>query len=169
MASIRSAAASSTCSQLSNTNNRTLPSKRGGHRLAHGLARLLGDAQHRSHRVGHRRRIGDGGQFEKPDAVRKFVGQSRRDFGASRVLPTPPTPVNVTSRCEANRRFDFGDLRIASDEAGRPQVAGSPDSYPVSAAAGIPCAGPAPAVETPFTGLGHRAAVAAPDRADQPR
>ena len=31
----------------------------GGHRLSHALARLLGDAQHRGHRVGHRRRISD--------------------------------------------------------------------------------------------------------------
>src|SRR4029077_10765054 len=34
-----------------------------------GLAGLLGDAQHRRHRVGHRRRIGDRSQFEKPDTV----------------------------------------------------------------------------------------------------
>jgi len=35
----------------------------------------LGDAQHRRDRVGHRRRIGDRSQFEKPDAVRKFIGE----------------------------------------------------------------------------------------------
>ena len=72
--------------------------QRGGHRLAHGLARLLGDAQHRRHRVGHRRRIGDRSQFEKPDPVGKFIGQPRRDLVARRVLPTPPTPVKVTNR-----------------------------------------------------------------------
>ena len=54
--------------------------QRGGHALAHALARLLGDAQHRRHRVGHRRRIGDRGQLENPDTVGKFVGQSPRDL-----------------------------------------------------------------------------------------
>ena len=68
-------------------------------RLADTLSRLLGNAQHRRHRIGHRRRIGDRGQLEKPDPVGKFIGQPRRDLHASRVLPTPPTPVNVTSRC----------------------------------------------------------------------
>jgi hypothetical protein len=55
--------------------------QRSGHRLTHGLTRLLGDAKHRRHRVGHRRRIGDRGQFEKPNAVEKFIGQPRRDLG----------------------------------------------------------------------------------------
>ncbi len=80
MASIRSAAASRTCSQLSNTSNRTLPSSAAATLLAHALARLLGDAQHRRHRVGHRRRIGDRGQFENPDAVGELIGQLRRDL-----------------------------------------------------------------------------------------
>jgi len=43
--------------------------QRSGHRLADGLAGLLGDAPHRGHRVGHRRQIGDRSQFEKPDTV----------------------------------------------------------------------------------------------------
>ena len=76
MASIRSAAASSTCSQLSNTNSRDPALQRGGHALAHALARLLGDAQHRRHRVGHRRRISHRSQLENPDPVGEFIGQS---------------------------------------------------------------------------------------------
>jgi hypothetical protein len=60
MASIRSAAASSTCSQLSNTSNRILPSSAAA-TLGHALARLLSDAQHRSHGVGHRSRISHSG------------------------------------------------------------------------------------------------------------
>ena len=66
--------------------------QRGGHRLAHALARLLGDAQHRRHRVGHRRRIGDRGQFEKPDTVGKFIGQPRRDLGRQAGLADPAHP-----------------------------------------------------------------------------
>ena len=72
--------------------------QRGGHRLAHGLARLLGDAQHRRHRVGHRRRIGDRRQFENPDTVGKFIGQPRRDLrspgGSCR--PRPPRSTSPT-------------------------------------------------------------------------
>ena len=96
--------------------------QRGGHRLTHGLTRLLGDAQHRRHRIGHRRRIGDGRQFEKPNPVGKFIGQARRST-ARRVLPTPPTPVNVTNRCSWSR-FHLVDLGLAPDEAGdrRPQI-----------------------------------------------
>jgi hypothetical protein len=48
--------------------------QRTSHRLAHALAWLLGDTQHRRHRIGHRRRIGDRGQFEKPDAIGELVG-----------------------------------------------------------------------------------------------
>ncbi len=70
----------------------------GGHALGYALAGLLGDAQHRGHRVGHRRRIGDRGQFEKPDAVGKFIASRAATSSASRVLPTPPTPVSVTNR-----------------------------------------------------------------------
>ena len=73
--------------------------QRGSHRLAHALPGLLGDAQHRRHRVGHRRRIGDCGQLEKPHPIGKLIGQPPRDLLARRVLPTPPTPVSVTNRC----------------------------------------------------------------------
>ena len=106
MASTRSAAASSTCSQLSNTNSRTLPSNAAATRLGHALARLLGDAQHRRHRVGHRRRIGDRSQFEKPDPVGEFIGQPRRDLqspgGSCRPRPprsTSPADVHRTAAC----------------------------------------------------------------------
>ena len=41
----------------------------------HSAVSFFADAQHRRDRVGHRRRIGDRGQFEQPDAVRELVGQ----------------------------------------------------------------------------------------------
>ena len=53
------------------------PPTRRPHRLTHGLARLLGDAQHGGHRVGHRRRIGDRCQFENPNPVGELIDQSR--------------------------------------------------------------------------------------------
>ena len=79
--------------------------QRGGHRLAHGLARLLGDAQHRRHRVGHRRRISDRSQFEKPDTVGKFIGQPRRDFGRQAGLADPAHPGQRHQPMSLHRRF----------------------------------------------------------------
>ena len=66
--------------------------QRGGHGLAHALARLLGDAQHRRHRIGHRSRVGDRGQFEKPDAVGELIGHPRRDLGRQPGLADPAHP-----------------------------------------------------------------------------
>ena len=77
MASTRSAAASSTCSQLSNTNSRTLPSNAAATSSRHCHSGLLGDAQHRGHRVGHRRRIGDRSQARKPRHRRGIHRPSR--------------------------------------------------------------------------------------------
>ena len=98
--------------------------QRGGHRLAHGLARLLGDAQHRRHRVGHRRRIGDRRQFENPDTVGKFIGQPRRDFGRQAGLADPAHPGQRHQPMCSQRRLHLGDFGLAPDEAGgrRPQV-----------------------------------------------
>ena len=125
IASTRSAAASRTCSQLSNTNNRTLPSNAAATltRLT-ALARLLGDAQHRGHRVGHRRRIADRGQFEKPDAVRELVGQPRRDFGRQAGLADPAHPGQRHQPMSLHRLLHLGQFGFAPDEARRwrPQV-----------------------------------------------
>ncbi len=72
--------------------------QRGGHRLGHALARLLGDAQHRRDRVGHRRGIGDRGQLEKPDTIRKFIGQPcrRPRAPAGSCRPRPPRSTSTT-------------------------------------------------------------------------
>ena len=86
--------------------------QRGGHTLAHGLARLLGDAQHRGHRVGHRRRIGDRGQFEQPDAVRELVGQPRRDFGRQAGLADPAHPGQRHQPMSLQRLLHLGQLGL---------------------------------------------------------
>ena len=119
IASTRSAAASRTCSQLSNTNNRTRPSNAAATLSATALARLLGDAQHRGHRVGHRRRIGDRGQFEQPDAVRELVGQPRRDFGRQAGLADPAHPGQRHQPMSLQRLLHLGQFCLASDEARR--------------------------------------------------
>ena len=143
--------------------------QRGGHRLAHALARLLGDAQHRGDRVGHRRRIGDRGQFEKPDAVGKFIGEPRRDLGCQAGLADPAHPGQRDQPMCSQRRLHLGDLGLAPDEAGGLQVAGSPDSHPAPATAESPSADPALGPETPPPGLASPATGAAPDRPDRPR
>jgi hypothetical protein len=101
--------------------------QRGGHRLADALARLLGDAQHPCHGVGHRRRIGHRRQLEKPDAVRKFIGQPRRDLGRQASLADPTHPGQRDEPMGAQRRLHVGDFGLAPDEAGglRAQVSRS--------------------------------------------
>jgi hypothetical protein len=75
--------------------------QRSGHGLAHSLARLLRDTQHGRHRIGHRCRIGDRGQLENPNTIRKFVDQTPGYLGckprladaANRVCPVS---INLT-------------------------------------------------------------------------
>ena len=117
--------ASTTCSQLSNTNSRDPALQRGGHRLADALARLLGDAQHRRHRIGHRSRISDRRQLENPDTVEKFVGQLRRDFQRQPGL-ADSTHARSMSPTDASAAplADSATSDVAPDEARdrRPQV-----------------------------------------------
>ena len=91
---------------------------------AHGLARLLGDAQHRRHCVGYRRRVGDRGQLEKPDTVRELIGQTRRDLGRQPGLADPAYPGQRHQPMSLDRRLHLGDLGLAPDEAcgRRPQI-----------------------------------------------
>ncbi len=98
MASIRSAAASSTCSQLSNTNNRTLPSNAAATLSATLLpgcwvmpstaATASGTAAGSATAANSKTHTPSG----KSSVSRAATSVARR------VLPTPPTPVNVTSR-----------------------------------------------------------------------
>ena len=118
MASSRSAAASSMCSQLSNTSSRRLPSSAAATVSAQNLARLLGDAKHRSDRIGNRCRIGHVPPVRK--AIPRPVNSScnvEATSSASRVLPTPPTPVRVTRRCARSARS------ISATSASRPMNA----------------------------------------------
>ncbi len=80
IASIMSAAASSTCSQLSNTNSRERPSNAAATLSARLMPGLLGDAEYRRDSLGHRGRIADCGQLDDPYAVGVGVGRAGGDF-----------------------------------------------------------------------------------------
>jgi hypothetical protein len=97
----------------------------GGDTVADTLAWLLGDAQHRGDRVGHRRWIGDRCQLEKPDPVGKFTGQLRCDLQRQARLADPAHPGQRHQPVFMERRFDLVDLGLAPHETGRrtPQVA----------------------------------------------
>ena len=50
--------------------------QRGGHALGHGLPRLLSNAEHRGHRVGHRSRDQlTAASSKSHSAVREFIDQ----------------------------------------------------------------------------------------------
>src|SRR5204863_4702565 len=74
--------------------------KCSGNRLTHCLGRLLNNAQYRGDRIGHSGSISDRGQLEHPYPSTNSLATWVATSNASRVLPTPPTPVNVTSRRE---------------------------------------------------------------------
>ena len=98
--------------------------QRLGHRLGHGLPRLLGDAQHRGHRVGHRSGIGYRSQLEKPHPVREFVGQPPGDFGREAGLADPAHPGQRDKPMSLYRRLNLAGVGLAPDEARgrRPQI-----------------------------------------------
>ena len=98
MASIRSAAASRTCSQLSNTNSRTLPSSAAATLSAMVFPGCWVMPSTAATASGTAAGSATAAKFEKPNAVRELIDQPRCDLRARRVLPTPPTPVNVTNR-----------------------------------------------------------------------
>ena len=61
--------------------------------------RLPGNAQYCGDGVRDGAGIADRGQLDHPHAVGETARADAATAKASRVLPTPPTPVNVTSRC----------------------------------------------------------------------
>ena len=97
--------------------------QRGGHTVSHALARLLGDAQHRRDRVGHRSRISHRSQFENPD-IGKFTGQPGRDFGCQAGLTDPAHPGQRHKPMSIDRRLHLVEFGLTSDEAagGSPQI-----------------------------------------------
>ena len=117
MASIRSAAASQHVFAVVEHQQPHPALQRGGHALGHAAAGLLGDAQHRGHRVGHRSRIGDRGQLEKPDPVGEFIGQPPGDFQRQPGLADPAHPGQRDQPMSLHRGVHLGDLGLAPNEA----------------------------------------------------
>ena len=90
-----------------------------GDALGDSHARLLGDAQHGRDRFGHRGRISRPRPVRSPNTPSGNPSASRAaTSNASRVLPTPPTPVNVTSRCALSAVSSSATFRFAADQAG---------------------------------------------------
>ena len=114
MASIRSPAASSTCSQLSMTSSRTLPSSAvatDSLTLLPGcwvMPRIAATASGTA--AGSPTGASSKSQTPSGNSSARRVATSV----ARRVLPTPPTPVKVTSRC------DFSSVATASSADSRP-------------------------------------------------
>ncbi len=100
IASIRSAAASRTCSQLSNTSRRDPALQRGGHatrpRVLPGCWVMPSTAATASGTA-----AGSATAANSKTQTPSGNSSARRaaTSNARRVLPTPPTPVNVTNRC----------------------------------------------------------------------
>ena len=109
---------------VSNTSSRHSALQGGGHALGYALAGLLGDAQHRGHRVGHRRRIGDGGQLEKPHPVRELVDQPPGHFQREAGLADPAHPGQRHQPMRLHRGLHLVEFGLTSDEAAdrRPQI-----------------------------------------------
>ena len=90
--STTSAAASSTCSQLSNTTNIRRPDNATRHAVGHARPGLGGHPQRGGHRVGHRRRVADRGQLHQPHPVGELAGQLGRDLHRQAGLAHPAHP-----------------------------------------------------------------------------
>jgi hypothetical protein len=77
ISSTSSAAASSTCSQLSNT---TRAGQRRGNRVRHRQIRLRSPPQGHGDHVGYRRRVANRDQLDQQHAITKLTDQFRRDL-----------------------------------------------------------------------------------------
>ena len=91
--------------------------ERSGHRLTDGLTRLLGDAQHRRHRIGYRRRISDRSQLEKPNPVGKLIDETRCDLHRQPGLADPTDTGQCHQPMRLDRRLHLVEFGLASDEA----------------------------------------------------
>ena len=139
--------------------------QRSGHRLADGLIRLLGDAQHRRHRVGHSRRISDGCEFENPNTVGEFIGKLRRDLQRKAGLADPAHTGQRHQPVRLDCRFNRPRPRTRARSSWRPRAADFPESVERPQRVETPCEGPLPVLETPRPASVHPATFAAPDRA----
>ena len=99
IASTRSAAASRTCSQLSNTNNRTRPSNAAARLSATLLPGCWVMPSTAATASGTAAGSATAAKSKNQTPSGNSSASRAATSGASRVLPTPPTPVRVTNRC----------------------------------------------------------------------
>ena len=123
--SIISAAASTTCSQLSNTSSRDRPSNAAATlsaRLIPGCWVIPSTAATAS---GTAAGITDGGQFDHPHPVGELVRRPRGDLQRQPCLADPADTGQRHQAMRLQRRLQLGDFGLAADEAGgrRPEVA----------------------------------------------
>ena len=85
--------------------------------IEQGLLRVLGNSEDVGHLSGHRaatRRGSASSTYQTPPGKRSV--RSAASCSASRVLPHPPEPVSVTSRCSSMSAPASGELSLAADE-----------------------------------------------------
>ena len=166
-ASASRAQASSRCSQLSSTSSRRLGRRASASVASSGRPGSSRTPSAPATAWRHQRRVGQRRQLDQPDAVRVARrAASAATCSARRVLPPPPAPVSVTSRCAASSARDLGQLALAPDEAGQLQRQVVRAARPASAGAGSRPAGPgASELEDALRARPGRAAGARPGRA----
>jgi hypothetical protein len=80
-----------------------LPGQHPRQHLRHRDTGLLPHPQRRRHHRRDLRRVPHRGQLGQPRPSANRAATARATWPASRVLPTPPGPVTVTSRCSPSR------------------------------------------------------------------
>jgi hypothetical protein len=90
----------------------------GRHTVSHTHARLLGDPEHRGHRLGHRARIADRGQFDHPHPIGEGVGTTSGDLEGQPCLADPARTGQRDKLMGPQYRLYLAECRLAPDEAG---------------------------------------------------
>ena len=90
--------------------------QRGRHGLAHCLAWLLRDAEHRRHRVGYRCRIDHRCQLENPNAVWEFIGQNRGNLESQPGFTDSTHSRERDQPLRSHRRRDPVDVGVATGQ-----------------------------------------------------
>ena len=126
---------STTCSQLSNTKSRDRPSRAEATESLTVLPGCWVIPNTAATASGTAAGSATAANSKTHTPSRNSSANRAATSNASRVLPTPPTPVNVTSRCDRTAACDLGNLRFAADQARdrRTQVAGIRRRLPAAA------------------------------------
>ncbi len=113
-----SAAASRTCSQLSNTNSRDRPSRGRSHAVGDTQPRLLGDAEDSRDRLGDRRGVADSGQFDHEHPIGEVACQSGGELQREPGLAHPADTGQRDQTVCFESRLQLNEFHLASNETG---------------------------------------------------